>query len=428
MFSKAVKQRSAVHRLRLASTFRPIAPDRRHVGALRFDRFAKRASDGTLDYGDLLAMWVADMDFPTAPNIIEKLKAKANDGVFGYPNATRADENAVLDYLVRRHNYPRYESSSIVFLPGLVVALNVCARAFAHPNEAVMMSTPVYPPFHLAPSIQKRAIADIPLIWADDAWRLDMAAIRKRVDESPHLPRVSMFLLCNPHNPIGRVFSREEVVEILKFCKERKIVVISDEIHCDLVLEGNHISSAGLGYDDNLVVLHSPSKTFNLAGIGAGFALIPDHRLRATFKAECRGIVSDVNIFGFTSMRAAYQDEASWEWQAGMLSYLRGNRDFLALELSRSTSVKFHAKRHQGTYLAWLDCSDMMKRVSHTETKISASSIFLKEANLAVNDGKQFYASHVEQGATFVRLNFACPRETIAEAVERIAKVDKMIK
>jgi len=416
--------RPGVRAMSSSTTFSPNGPDLRHTGALRLDRYAlKKNSDGSLEYGNVLAMWVADMDFRAPPHIIEALKARSEHGVFGYPHITAKDENAVLDYLVQQHNLPRYDPSTLVFLPGLVVALNVCARAYAKSGEAIMMATPVYPPFFLSPRIQGRMDMRVPLVKSGSRWTMDLDAMRRMLN-SGNGPAVKAFFLCNPHNPMGRVFEKNEIVELLKLCSERNIVVISDEIHCDLVLDDDarHTSALGLGYDDHVIALHAPSKTYNIAGVGAAVAVIPNPQLKSAFKKEARGIVADMSVFGYTAMRAAYADGRSNEWRKGLIEYLRGNRDYLSDQLKmRVPQVKFDGKMHQGTYLAWLDCTELMRSLdaSAPGNFKSAASFFLETAQLAFNDGTQFFGDQ-SFGRDHVRLNFACHRDRIKEAVDRM--------
>ena len=412
------------------SAFQPIFPSPFNVRSLRFDHYAKKAQDGKLDYGKTLAMWVADMDFQSPPNVIRELEKCASHGLFVYQHITAEDKLAILNYLKNVHNLPKYSETSLVFLPGLVVGLNLCTRAFTNVGEAVMFACPVYHQFFHCVKNQNRVVAAIPLIRDEQTqnWTFDFSAMAERVDNSPNLPNVRLFILCNPHNPVGKVFSKEEIMKLLDFCKARNILVVSDEIHCDLILSSRkHISALNLGHDDIVISLNSPSKTYNLAGIGSAFAVIPNPDLHVKFKTESRGVLADISIFGLAAMRVAYSQQESRDWSDGLRCYLQENRDMLSTELKEKVGdlIQFNATDHEATYLAWLDCSKLMSHIENrTGTRpIAIADFFLKEADIAMNDGSQFYGGDNSKGRDFARLNFACSKETLHEAVLRLERV-----
>lgn len=390
-----------------------------NTGSLRLDRFAVgKKPDGSLEYGNVLAMWVADMDFQSPPHITSALVRRAGSGMFGYPAATAQDYDAVLSYLARRHGQAHLSRDQLVLLPALVPALNACAKAFASKQSTVLVMPPIYPPFLSAPALQGSAVSSVPLISPGagagaGGWEVDWAAL-----ENDH--QSSVLFLCNPHNPVGKVFTKPELVRLLGICRAKGMVVVSDEIHCDLVLGGDkeHVTCLGLGYDDLLVVLHAPSKTYNLAGIGCALAVIPDSQLRQRFQRATRGIMGDVSLFGLAAMRAAYgEHDQSQAWRAELVRKLDRNKQIIS-EYVDGGRIKFHAAAHDATYLAWLDCRGLGELAPEFTSR---QDFFLKTKGLALNDGRTFFPpASSATGKHFVRLNFACSEQRLREALTRM--------
>ncbi|KAH9246705.1 hypothetical protein BASA81_015754 [Batrachochytrium salamandrivorans] len=396
-----------------------------NTGSLRLDRFAVgKKPDGTLEYGNVLAMWVADMDFKSPPHITNALVKRAGSGMFGYPVATAQDYDAVLSYIDRRHGQAHLSPDQLVLLPALVPALNACAKAFASKQSTVLVMPPIYPPFLSAPVLQGSSVSSVPLIppssadgagGAGGGWEVDWAKLE---DDR----QSSVLFLCNPHNPVGKVFTKPELVRLLEICRGKGMVVVSDEIHCDLVFGGNkeHVTCLGLGYDDILVVLHAPSKTYNLAGIGCALAVIPDSELRQRFKRATRGIMGDISLFGLAAMRAAYgEHDQSQSWRSELLGKLETNKliisDYCDAEGGR---IKFHSAAHDATYLAWLDCRGLGELAPEFSSR---QDFFLKTKGLALNDGRTFFPpASSATGKHFVRLNFACSEQRLREALARM--------
>jgi cystathionine beta-lyase len=306
------------------------------------------------------------------------------------------------------------EPSWLVWLPGLVVGLNVMARAFARSGEAVLCNTPVYPPFMSAPSQQDRTAVTVPLVLcpgvaptsfpaAEGRWEIDWDAMERAVT-----PRTRLFFLCNPHNPIGRVFGRDDLARLAEFCLRHDLILCSDEIHCDLILDGQrHVPTGTLGDDiaRRTVTLMAPSKTYNLPGFGTSLAIIPDSSLRAQFVQATTGIVAEVNCLGYTACEAAYSQGEPWRQE--LLAYLRGNRDFLlhsaACELP---GVRVEAPI-EATYLAWFNITALGLKdpVAHFERH-----------GVGLSDGRHFGA----KPGSHLRFNFGCTRATLAEALARM--------
>lgn len=368
-------------------------PERQGYGSLKWDKYKGR---------DILPLWVADMDFHSAPEIVDALQARLDHGVFGYTIPYEAPVEAVLHYLEREHGYAA-RAGWLNFLPGLVPAINLCCHAFCQPGDSVMTATPVYPPFLTAPDYAQRELIKVPLCLNEaDQWTLDFAAMEAAVR-----PNTKLFVLCSPHNPVGRVFSRGELTRLGEFCQRHDLVLISDEIHCDLIFDSGakHIVTATL--DEHLaqrtVTLMAPSKTYNLPGLACAFSVIENSELRARFQKTIRGIITEVNCFGYAGCAAAYQHGEPW--RQALLAYLRDNYqrvfDFVRDELP---GVTFRPM--QATYLAWLDVSGL---------GLDDPPGHFEKHGVGLSDGRPF------DGPQHLRLNFGCPRSRLTEALERMA-------
>ena len=370
------------------------APERRGTDSQKWQKYAGR---------DVLPLWVADMDFVSAPPILDALRARVDHGVFGYARPTAATVEAVTGALAQRYGW-KVDPEWIVWLPGLVVGLNVTAQAFAGPGEEVLTLTPVYPPFTSAPRNSGRSPVGVPFTLAGGKWEIDWDALERSVT-----PRTRLFYICNPHNPLARVWRRAELERLGEFCVRHNLVLCSDEIHCDLILDPAlpHVPSATLSpaLAARTVTLMAPSKTYNVPGLGTSLAIIPDATLRARFNRAAAGIVAEVTCLGFTACEAAYRDCEPWRQQ--LLAYLRGNRDYLIEALPRALpGLKIEAPV-EATYLLWMNVSGLgiPDPVAHFERH-----------GVGLNDGVPFCA----RPGTHLRLNFGCPRATLVEAVRRM--------
>ncbi|WP_081722033.1 MalY/PatB family protein [Geminisphaera colitermitum] len=361
---------------------------------------------------DILPLWVADMDFRSPPAVIAALKARADEGIFGYARPTRETTRVIVEAVQRNYGWT-INPDWLVWLPGLVCGLNVTSQAFAAPGEEVLCLTPVYPPFMTAPRNSGRVSTQAPLklvtgdanAQASGRWEIDWEALERSVT-----PRTRIFFLCNPHNPVGRVFRREELARLADFCARHDLVLCSDEIHCDLILDPSlpHLPTALVAPEHaaRTLTLMAPSKTYNVPGLGTSFAIIPDATLRARFVRATAGIVAEVTCLGYTACEAAYRDGESW--RQALLAYLRGNRDFLLATLARDLpGVRLEAPL-EATYLAWLNVGalGLADPVAHFEAH-----------GVGLSDGRFFGA----KPGTYVRINLGCPRTTLAEALRRMA-------
>lgn len=358
-------------------------------------------------YGaDVLPLWTADMDFVSPAPVIEALLDRVAHGIYGYCVESAELQEVVSARLASLYGW-HVSPDDIVFQTGVKEGfLDVC-RAVASARDGVLVQPPVYPPIFTAPADSGSLHQEAPLVRRDDGrYEIDFEAF-----ETAITPETRIFILCNPHNPVGRAFTSEELARLAEICLRRGVFICSDEIHCDLVFPPHrHVPIASLDPEiaRRTVTLMAPSKTYNLAGLRCSMAIVPDAALRQRLQDAHARIFSPVNILGFVAALAAYRD--GQEWLDQVLAYLEANRafvvDFVSNELPGIDVVS-----PESTYLAWLDC-----RESGIEG--SPYRFFLKRACVALQDGAAFGTG----GEGFARLNFACPRATLGEALERMAR------
>lgn len=352
---------------------------------------------------DILPMWVADMDFVSPPAILEALHRRVDQGIFGYARPTRSTVDAVVAAMEQRYGW-KIDPAWLVWLPGLVVGLNVVAQAFAEPGDEVLTLAPVYPPFTSAPRNSGRKSVTVPWILQQGAWAIDWDALEAAVT-----PRTKVFFLCNPHNPLARVWRREELTRLATFCQRHDLLLCSDEIHCDLILDPAlpHFPTSRLGAEvaARTITLMAPSKTYNVPGLGTSLAIIPDAARRARFVKATAGIVAEVTCLGYTACEAAYRDCEAWRQQ--LLATLRGNRDHLLAFLARELPEVRVEAPIEATYLAWLNV---------TALQLADPVAHFEQHGVGLSDGAFFGA----QPGTHVRLNFGCPPVTLREALRRL--------
>lgn len=374
-------------------------------GAFDFDRVVdRRGGDSTKwnRYGerDVLPLWVADMDFTVPPAVIEALHRRVDHGIFGYGQPWPSLVEAVVAHLRDEYDWgilPEW----IVWLPGLVTGLNVACRAV---DGDVCTATPVYPPFLSAPRLMGRALTTAPLACEYGRWQWDWPAL-----EAALTPETRLFLLCHPHNPVGRAWDEAELRALAEVAERHDLVVCSDEIHCGLVLDQQgHRPFASLdqAVARRTITLMAPSKTFNVPGLGCAFAVIPDAGLRRRFREAMDGIVPHVNTLGLVACEASLRDGA--EWHAALIGVLRGNRDRVAAAVAAMPGLAMSPV--EATYLAWIDAR---------ETGIEDPAAFFEAAGVGLSAGADFGLGDDYRG--FVRLNFGCPRATLDEALVRMA-------
>jgi cystathionine beta-lyase len=345
-------------------------------------------------------MWVADMDFLSPPAVMEALHQRVTHGVFGYAMPDEALAHTVCTHLQAKYRWP-VSPEWIVWLPGLVSGLNVACRSAGGPGAAIVTTVPVYPPFLSAPRNAEMQLITTPMHFADNQWQMDFDHLSRAITGDS-----TMFILCNPHNPTGRMFREDELTTLAEICEARDLIICSDEIHCDLVLDENrqHIPLATLddGIARRTITLMAPSKTYNIPGLGCAFAVIPDDGLRRRFQRAMAGIVPHVNVMGLAAAQAAFRDGGPWLEE--LLIYLRGNRDLVHTTINGLTGL--HMGAVEATYLAWIDTR---------QAGLENPQRFFRDHGVGLSGGRDF------DGPGFVRLNFGCPRSLLRQALERMS-------
>ncbi len=367
-----------------------------------FDRIIDRRATSCVKWGkyrgrDVIPMWLADMDFEAPVPVIEAIVERARHGVFGYTSEPDELSGVIADMLEKEYSW-RIEPSFLVWLPGLVTGLNISCRAT--PGKSVMTSIPVYPPSLSAPINAGKQLVTIEHVMENGRYVFDFDAIEKSTSK-----KADMFILCNPQNPLGRVFSVEELKMLAEICLRHDMIICSDEIHCGLVLDKDkrHVPIASISEEiaARTITLMAPSKTFNIPGLGFSFAVIPDEKIRESFRKAMDGIVPHVNIFGYAAGLAAYKE--CGDWRKELIDYLGGNRDCLETTIA---GIKGVSMGHvEATYLAWMDCREL---------GLEYPASFFEDHGVGLTDGSDFC------GRGFVRLNFGCQRSTLESALERI--------
>jgi len=374
-----------------------------------FDRLIERRgthSDKWQKYGpDVLPLWIADMDFQSPEPVIRALRGRVEHGVFGYLAFEQPEFHELFaDRLLKRYNW-RVSPDAVVLIPGVIPGFNVAGRVLAAPGDGLILQTPVYPPILRAASSIGLTREEAPLARRPDgSYAPDLDAFVAAIRE-----RTRFFLLCNPHNPVGRVFSRDELTRLAEVCLRRGLAIVADEIHCELTLDGQRhtpIASLAPEISERTITLMAPSKTFNLAGLKCSVAIIPNAALREKFVAGRVDLVQTVNVLGYAAAFAAYRDGQPWLDE--LLRYLEANRDFV-VEYVRARLPGVAVAPPEATYLAWLDCRNAGPAAPDPFT------FFLEKARVALSDGALFGAGG------FVRLNFGCPRSILTEALDRMS-------
>ncbi len=375
--------------------------NRKGTGSVKADGMS-----GYFGTGELLPMWVADMDFQVPDCITGALKKRVDHGIFGYPLVTAGFYDSIVNWMKKRHNWD-VRAEWVVFTPGIVPALTMSVMVYTEPGDKVLLQSPVYPPFFSSIKDNNREIVNNTLVEEGGRYGIDFDQLDYLLSQN-----VKMMFFCNPHNPAGRVWSAAEVRRVVELCNRHNVVLISDEIHSDLVFSPHkHLPAAmaGAGHS-NMVICMAPSKTFNLAGMASAFMIIPDKNLRRKMQNLLQNLhIHYGNIFGLVALQAAYEGGAGW--LDALLEYLKQNMDtvenFFRVEMPQIRPVI-----PEGTYLVWLDCTGM--GMDDSELR----EFFIKNAGVAMNPGTAFGPG----GEGYYRLNAGCPRSTLAEALGMIKK------
>lgn len=362
-------------------------PERRGSDSVKWNKYAGQ---------DVLPLWIADMDFASPPPVLAALQARVARGDLGYAEPWPALVEAVQAYCQRHYDW-RVEADWLVWLPGLVCGINLACRSV---DGEVLTATPVYPPFLSAPGLSGRGLVRVSLREEGGRWSWDFAALEAAVT-----PATRLLLLCHPHNPVGRAWDADELQALAEFAARHDLVVCSDEIHCDLVLdpERHHVPFARLGEDTarRSITLMAPSKTYNIAGLGCSLAIIPDPALRRRYQAARRGIVPDVNVLALTACASALLEGEAW--RQDLLAVLRANRD--RVEAAVSAMPGLSLGHVEATYLAWIDARGL---------GVDAPVEFFEAAGVGLSDGRDFGLPG------WVRLNFGCAPALLDQALDRM--------
>ena len=368
-----------------------IMPKRRGTGSLKWDRRP-----------ELRPYWVADMDFSSPPEVIDALKRRVDHGVFGYAVPHDGLVESILSYLQDRHGVSS-SSEHLVHLGGLVPALSLACRAFGGENGSVLTCTPIYPPFLHVHKDAGLQLITVPHIFDGNTWTFDWDRLEEAVT-----PDTRLFLLSNPQNPLGRVFSKREILQLAAFCERHDLILVSDEIHCDLILDEEHAQHfTALRLPEPLlkrtITLLSPSKTYNIAGMGYAYAVIPDRNLYSRFTAVRGHTLAEITCLGYYSAEAAYRHGENWRRE--LLCYLRGNRDLITRFCRDETDI-IRIPDIEATYLAWMNFQP--------SGVANPAALLEKDAQIFLSDGCFF------GGPGCARLNFGCSRSYLEEAISGI--------
>lgn len=368
--------------------------------SMKWNRYAGR---------DVLPMWVADMDFAAPPAVLDALRRRLDHGMLAYNLPSKSQVDCIIGHLAGEYAW-NIEPEWLVWLPGLVPGLNIACRAVGETGSAVFTATPVYPPFMSAPRNSQRRTIGIPLVQHKSRWQWDFAQLSATLSDHPD---GRLLLLCHPHNPVGRAWLENELVELAALAERHDLIVCSDEIHCGLLLDAGlrHRPFATLSPETarRTVTLMAPSKTYNLPGLATAFAVIPDDSLRQRFRSTMQGIVpSFPNILGMVAAEAAYRHCA--DWHAALLATLRANRDLLEATVASLPGLQM--THVEATYLGWINASQLCH-----ERGIGNPQRFFEEAGVGLSPGSDFGPDSRQ----FVRLNFGCPQDTLRKALDRMS-------
>lgn len=375
--------------------------DRRGTSCLKYDfQVERRGRD------DLLPLWVADMDFALPENILDDIQKRVSHGIFGYTDPKREYFDSVIGWFYSHFGWEG-KPEWITVTPGVVVAISVAVRALTKEGEGVLIQQPVYYPFSEAILLNKRKLVNNQLVYENGKYSIDFEDFEKKiVDEN-----VKLFILCSPHNPVGRVWTEEELRKMGEICLKHNVIIVSDEIHCDFTYEGHKhtvFPSLGEEFENNVVFCTAPSKTFNIAGLHVSNIFIPNPEIRKKFKSELESFgFSQPNVLGLTACQSVYSKGE--EWYRELKEYIAGNLDF-AREYFAENMPKIRLVEPDGTYLIWLDCEKLGLSVEELESFVE------DKAKLWVDFGKIFG----KDSGQFIRLNIACPRKTLRQALEQL--------
>ena len=374
--------------------------DRQNTNSVKFEYRKEYFGDG-----EVIPMWVADMDFATPHFIRDAIIKRANHPVYGYTIRGKEFKESIISWMKRRHNW-EVKKEWIVFSPGIVPAINLAVACYSEKGDKLLIQPPVYHPFFSAVKDHERILLENDLILKDDTYQIDYKDFEEKAKEA------ELFIFCHPHNPVGRLWEREDLEKIVSICRENNVIILSDEIHSDLILTNrSHIPLLHIeGSDKITAAFYAPSKTFNLAGLSTSFLIIPDEKLRQKFEKQINTLHLGMgNLFGNVALEAAYN--YGEEWLGQLIDYLRNNFSFLTDFISSNIPI-IKVVNTEATYLVWLD----FRELKRTDTDLR--KFIISKAGLGLNDGPTFGKS----GSGFQRINIATPLATLKEALKKLEK------
>lgn len=367
--------------------------------------------DGAYRYfgtNDVIPLWIADMDFKAPPEVVKALEERASHGIYGYTKEENEHKEPFIKWAKKRYGYD-VDAKWIINTPGVVPAICAAIQSLTEKGDSVLIQPPVYPPFFSSIKNNDRNLVVNQLKYEDGKYEIDFEDFEKKIKEE----NVKLFLLCNPQNPVGRVWSTEDLERLLKICKENDVYVFSDEIHGDIIYSGHEFKSVltlSKNYYDKLMVATAPSKTFNIAGLYYSNIIIPDEKLREKISFVFTQLnVSAENVFSIEAGRAVY--EYGEDWVDSLVEYLEGNADFV-VDFIKAKLPKVKAYKPESTYLMWLDFSELF------DSQEKLIDFLINDAKLGLNDGTTFSEDYVG----FMRLNIASPRSIVKEGLERLER------
>lgn len=373
--------------------------DRRLSFSSKWDKYAGK---------DILPCWVADTEFLSPEPVIQALADRLHHGVLGYTDSNKYEPGlAAIAHWLQIHYHWSIEKSWIVWNPGVVTGFTMACRAFCQPGDHVLVQRPNYPPLLAAPAMNGLVRQEIQTIKTDNGWQLDMNELETKLAN----PKVSLFILCNPMNPVGQVLSRQQLMTISTLCNQYDVMLCSDEIHCDLILDpGTQHFPAGsiAGLEQRSITLMAASKTFNIAGLGTSFAIVPDANLRKRFVKAGAGIVSDPNILGLIATTAAFNEGEPY--RLSLLQYLRENQRLLSQSLSHISAL--HYRPAPATFLAWVDAAGL---------GVDNVQRWFEDSGVGPSPGVDF------GWPNFVRINFACSRSQLQQIIDRTQRATEKL-
>lgn len=375
---------------------------------MNFDQVIDRKGTESIKWNyyedDILPMWIADMDFRSPEPVINALHHRVDHGIFGYGCPPEGLKEAIIDHLAKRQGW-FVEDADVSFISGVVTGFNHAIYSLTDPGDKVLIQPPVYPPFLDAPEMAGRQCVHNELLLCEDGhYEIDFDDFEEKCASG-----VKLFVLCSPHNPVGRVFTERELMRLAEICLRHRVLICSDEIHSDLIFSGyQHIPIASLAPEigNSTVTYFAPSKTFNIAGFSTSVYVAQNTEIRQTLNQSFRMLLGHPNILGLHAALAAYRDGSAWLEE--VLVYLQANRDYL-VDTVKGDLPGVKIWKPQGTFLGWLDCRGL-------GLDSSPSDFFLEKGKLGLNDGAAFGVG----GNGFVRLNFGCPRSTLKEGLHRM--------